>query len=324
MKKLYISVLLLLSISLSSAGVFSWFSQNDSRWKKDRLGGGSSIGSSGCVLSCLSMLLNAEATNSHVTPDKLNSWLKSNGGYAGNSMRWQIPGKMDGEGYGMELVSQIAKRNDWDYLSSELAKGNKVIVKVAGRASHWVLVVSQKGPANKASSYLVNDPGADDYEERTLAYYGGFRAARSYSGNWLDEEALKMDSDIYVEPVTEDEYFLYDLNNVAHPADVYVTLSNKLNVEISGYFLLGMFEENGNLMNIIDHEPAKVAANGSIDLIYQLPNFNELSTGNRSLKVIYSKYFSSMPSLNDTVLPQNQRTQNHTRTDTENQSNSTD
>lgn len=318
MKKLYLTTLLLLLFSISFAGVFSWFSQNDSRWKKDRLGGGSSIGSSGCVLSCLSMLLNAEATNSHVTPDVLNSWLKRNGGYAGNSMRWQIPGKMDGDGYGMELVSQIAKRNDWDYLSGELAKGNKVIVKVAGRASHWVLVVRQNGPANKASSYLVNDPGADDYEERTLAYYGGFRAARSYSGNWLDEEALKMDSDIYVEPVQEDEYFLYDLNNVAHPADVYVTLSNKLNVEISGYFLLGMFEDNGNLMNIIDYEPAKVAANGSIDLIYQLPNFNELSNGNRSLKVIYSKYFSAMPSLNDTVLPQNQRTQNHTQAGSEN------
>ena len=313
MKKLYITVLLLLIFSLCSAGVFSWFSQNDTRWKKDRLGGGSSIGSSGCVLSCLSMLLNAEATNSHVTPDKLNSWLKSNGGYAGNSMRWQIPGKMDGEGYGMELVSQKAKRNDWDYLSSELAKGNKVIVKVAGRASHWVLVVRQNGPANKASSYLVNDPAADDYEERTLDYYGGFKAARSYSGNWLDEDALKMDSDIYVEPIREDEYFLYDLNNVAHPADVYVTLSNKLNVDVSGYFLLGMFDENGNLISTIDYEPAQVAANGSIDLIYQLPNFDDLDSGKRSLKVIYSKYFSAMPSLNDTVLPQNQHTQNHTK-----------
>ncbi len=314
MKRYNITLVLLLLISFAFAGSFSWYSQSDSRWKKDRLAGGSSIGSSGCVLSCLSMLLNAEATNSHITPDMLNDWLKNNGGYAGNNMRWQIPGKIDGDGLGLEMVSQSKRRNDWDYLSGELAKGNKVIVKVSGRSSHWVLVVAQRGPSNKASSYIVNDPGQDSYEEITLGKWGGFISARSYSGNWLDESALNMESDIFVEPVRSDEYFLYDLNNVAHPADVYVTLKNKLPVEISGFFLLGMFDQDNRLVSTIDYEPGTVGANSSIDLIYQLPDVQTLNNGKNSLKVIYSKYFSAMPSLDDTVLPQNQRLQNKTNT----------
>ncbi|HPS39363.1 MAG TPA: hypothetical protein PL124_08135 [Candidatus Cloacimonadota bacterium] len=317
MKRYNILLVLLLIIASASAGTFSWYSQSDSRWNKDRLAGGSSIGNSGCVLSCLSMLLNGEASNSRVTPDMLNDWLKKNGGYIGNDMRWQIAGKMDGDGNGMELVSESRKRNDWSYLSGELTKGNKVIVKVAGRASHWVLVIAQNGPDNKAASYIVNDPGQDSFQERTLAYFGGFISARSYSGNWLDETALNMESDIFVEPVVSDEYFLYDLNNVAHPADVYVTLSNKLPVDITGYFLLGMFDANNNLVSTVDYEPATVGANGSIDLIYQLPNIDELNADGRNLKIIYSKYFSAMPSLNDTVLPPNQRLQNKTNTTTE-------
>jgi hypothetical protein len=138
------------------AGSFNWYSQNDERWKSEQLGSGrTSIGNSGCVLSCLSMLLNAEASNEYITPDRLNEWLKKNGGYAGSNMRWQIPGEIDGNGLGLELVAQSKVKNDWDFLSSELAKGNKVIVKVTGRRSHWVLVVKQDGSKDKPSSYII-------------------------------------------------------------------------------------------------------------------------------------------------------------------------
>jgi hypothetical protein len=163
--KNYLLILATLMVFINVyASDFNWFSQNDSRWKSERLGRGSSIGRSGCVVSCLSMLLNAEASNPYITPDKLNDWLRKNGGYAGNDMRWQIPGEIDGSGLGLELVAQSTKYNDWSFLSSELEKGNKVIVKVAGRRSHWVLVIKQDGPSDKASSYLVNDPGMTKYE----------------------------------------------------------------------------------------------------------------------------------------------------------------
>jgi hypothetical protein len=284
------------------AGSFNWFSQNDARWKQERLGSSrSSIGKSGCVLSCLSMLLNAEATNQHMTPDRLNEWLRKNGGYAGNNMRWQIPGEIDGIGLGLELVAQSVKRNDWDFLSSQLDAGNKVIVKVAGRRSHWVLVIKREGPADKPASYFVNDPGMNKYEERTLAYFGGFKSARAYSGNWLDEQAFDLESEIFVVPVQSDELFLYDIQELPHPADVFVTLKNKLPVEISGYFILGLFDQDGSFLRTVDYEYAALEASGNLDLLYELPDLKPLNQENQCLKIVYSKYFSSMPSMTESI-----------------------
>lgn len=301
MKKYLILIVLTLILINVYASDFSWFSQNDARWKSSRLGSGSSIGRSGCVVSCLSMLLNAEATNTYMTPDKLNDWLRKNGGYSGNDMRWQIPGQIDGSGLGLELVAQSTKRNDWNFLSSELDKGNKVIVKVSGRRSHWVLVVKRNGPENKAASYLVNDPGMDKYEERTLAYWGGFKSARSYSGNWLDEQAFELNSEIYVVPVNDDESFLYGLYEMPVPADVYVTLENKLEVDIHGYFILGMFDSEGVFLYPVDYEYSSVGANSNVDLLYELPDFGALNDKHNTLKIVYSKYFSQMPSMYDTI-----------------------
>lgn len=302
MKKLAILILIISLHIPMFADDFSWFSQNDSRWKSERLGSSrSSIGSSGCVLSCLSMLLNNEATNPHMTPNRLNDWLRKNGGYSGSNMRWQVPGEIDGSGLGLELVAQSTKRNDWEFLSAELDKGNKVIVKVAGRRSHWVLVTKREGDANKAESYVVNDPGMTKFEKRTLGYWGGFRSARSYSGNWLNEEAFDLESEIYVVPVQNEEFFLYDIHKLPHPADVYVTLENKLPVDISGYFLLGMFDADGKFIRTIDYEYNTVAANGTLDLLYELPDVNPLNKEKQNLRIVYSKYFSDMPSMYDTT-----------------------
>lgn len=298
----YISlVLCLLILSIAYAIPLTWYSQNDARWRSERLGGGSSIERSGCVLSCLSMLLNAEASNPQMTPAQLNKWLKLNGGYYGNSMRWQIPGQIDGQGSGLELEAQSTRLNDWDFLSSELAKGNKVIVKVRGRYSHWVLVFKQDGPANKASSYHVNDPGLDRYEARTLAHWGGFRSARSYSGKWLDEDTFNLDSDITVVPISEDEYFLYELYNVAHPADVYVTLTNNLDVDVKGFFILGLFDKSKGFLQTLDFDFQHIPANGKIDLLFEMTDVNLLQTDGRMLKVIYSKYFTHLPSETETI-----------------------
>jgi hypothetical protein len=303
MRKNLTALITILLISISAQALnFSWFSQNDSRWKKTKLGNSrSSIGSSGCVVSCLSMLLNAEASNPRVTPDRLNEWLRKNGGFAGNLMRWQVPGQIDGSGYGLELQSQCSKANDWKYLSEELEKGNKVIVKVSGRSSHWVLVVDRQGEFNKASSYIVNDPGMDSFETRNLAHWGGFRAARSYSGNWLDEQSFSLNSKINVVPVPSDESFLYELSDLPIPADVFVTLENKLSVDISGYFILGLFDHDDNLIQTIDYEYASLGASGSLDLIYEMADSTPLNDTDNDLRIIYSKYFSSLPSLNEAI-----------------------
>ena len=227
-------------------------------------------------------------------------------------MRWQIPGEIDGQGLGLELVGQSTKRNDWEFLSDHMQKGNKVIVKVAGRRSHWVLVVKQDGPADSASSYYVNDPGMDEFKERTLSHFGGFKSARAYSGNWLDEEAFDLNSEIFIEPLQTDECFLYDLHNIPHPADVFVTLSNKLPVEISGYFILGLFDSEGNFLRTVDYEYSKVGPSGNLDLLYELPDLSFLDNDQNTLKIIYSKYFSDMPSINDTIELINKGIRNNT------------
>jgi len=282
---------------------FVWFSQNDKRWKQERIGSGrgSTISNSGCVLSCLAMLLNAEASNPRVTPDKLNRWLKQNRGYSGNLMRWEVPGYFDGSGIGLELVAKSKRSNDWQFLSSELAKGNKVIVKITDRRSHWVLVVKQEGPPNEASSYIVNDPGLDSFESRTLAHWGGFRSARSYSGNWLDEDAFDLSTDIEIEPVSSDEMFIYDIMGLPYPADVFVRISNNLAVPISGYFLLGLFDADDQFLRTIDHEYTSIEANGFVDLIYEFDDAKPVFNENASLRIIYSKHFSTVPSFNESI-----------------------
>jgi len=303
MNKIYIVLSVIFLFTNLFAADFPWYSQGDERWKQERLGLSrkSTIGRSGCVLSCLSMLLNAEASNPRMTPDGLNSWLKKNGGYSGGNMRWQIPGEIDGNGFGLELVAQISKLNDWKFLSEQLAMGNKVIVKVKGRRSHWVLVTKQDGPYNKASSYAINDPGTKSYVARTLAYYGGFKAARSYSGNWLDEEAFNLETDIQIVPVDRDEFIFYDMVNAPHPADVYVRIENKLQVAITGYFILGLFDTDGNFLHNVDYEYATVGSNETFDLLYEMDDISEIQKNEAYVNIIYSKYFSKMPSQYDTL-----------------------
>jgi len=282
---------------------FMWYSQKDNRWKQERIGSGrgSPIANSGCVLSCLSMLLNAEASNPRITPDRLNRWLKQNRGYSGILMRWEVAGEIDGSGIGLELVGKSNRANDWQFLSNELARGNKVIVRINGRRSHWVLVVKQDGPAGKASSYIVNDPGLDAFEVRTLAHWGGFRAARSYSGNWLDEGAFSLTTDIVIEPVSRDEFFIYDIRGFPHPADVFVRITNNLAVPITGFFILGLFDTQDRYLRTVDHEYSSVEANGYIDLIYELDDSKPIFQENASLRIIYSKQFTSVPSPNESI-----------------------
>ena len=81
---------------------FSWYSQADERWKYENLGYSryNTIGKSGCVLTCLSMLFNSEASSPQVTPEELNAWLIKNNGYALSDMRWEVVVRFDGDNTG--------------------------------------------------------------------------------------------------------------------------------------------------------------------------------------------------------------------------------
>ncbi len=292
-KKIYIILLLIAALSSLSAQTFNWYSQADSRWKHDTLGNSryNTIGRSGCVLSCLSMLVNAEASTPAVTPDLLNSWLQRNNGFRGADMRWEVLSDFDDTIAGIQYEGQNNHRNDWEYLSNEITKGNKVVVKVGYGRGHWVLVIAQSGPQNNPASYIVNDPGISQYRFKTLADWGGFRAARSYSGNWIDANTVKMQTSLTVAPVSKNESFLYNLIHLDHPADVFVSVKNNLQVPIVGYFLLAMFDQDGNYLKVIDSELSAIPKNEVKDFLYSIENMQELLENKYELRLIFSKSY---------------------------------
>jgi len=78
-------------------------------------------------------------------------------------------------------------------------------------------------------------------------------------------------------------------------------VENKLPVQISGYFLLGLFDKNHNFLRTVDFEYSTVEANGYFDLIYQMEDYSDLLDQEHYVNILYSKYFSNLPSLHDTL-----------------------
>jgi len=272
---------------------FNWYSQGDSRWKYKSLGNSSynTIGRSGCALTCVSMLLNAEASNPEVTPDQLNTWMRQNGGFRGADIRWEMASCFDGLAQGLELVAQSNKKNDWDFLTNELAKGNKVIVKVPTSRGHWVLVTNQDGPFDEPSSYTVNDPGSRDFQQKTLASWNKFYAARSFSGNWIDSQHLNISGKLVVSPSDTEENFIYNLANINSPADVYCKLKNNLSTPIAGYVFLTLFDENDKFIKIVDFDYLKIDQENTADVLMSVDDYKELETHLYRFKLVWAKQY---------------------------------
>lgn len=130
---------------------YGWteYKQCDSRWANQQLGtcSGTTICSAGCAMTSVAMILHTKGSGKD--PSSLNSWLKSNGGYAsGCNIVW---GSVDALGYtkfqGKEKASESA-------ICDGLAKGHGIVANVHG-GSHWVLLTACKGNG----VYYVNDPG---------------------------------------------------------------------------------------------------------------------------------------------------------------------
>ncbi len=166
-----------------------WYSQVNSQWSAAQLGTCSStIGSSGCVISCGSMLLTSEVSgNADYTPATLNSWLKSNSGYsAGCDVIWTKIADADGSG-GLTYVTSTGTANNWSWLDQQLNLCRKAIVRVLtpSGSTHYVVVKARVGSTGVASSYQVLDPGTTVYSTKTLANFNNtFYAGYAYSGTW--------------------------------------------------------------------------------------------------------------------------------------------
>ncbi len=295
-RSIFFLLLIFYTFSLSCQVIddldFSWYSQADERWKFDNLGYSryNTIGRSGCVLTCLSMLFNSEASNPLVTPEELNAWLIKNNGYAHADMRWEVVDNFDGENKGVELVGRSDKRNQWAFLAENIEKGNKVITKVGSGRGHWVLIIGKNGPDNKASSYEVNDPGLPVYKKRTLAHWGGFRAARAFSGDWVTRDQLKLDQQIKILEADSLDTFMYNLYNVNNPADLYVGIDNSLNVPISGYFSIGLYSSDNQFISTIGFPMfLTIKENEKKEVLFPIEGINQLLTSSYQLKLIFAK-----------------------------------
>src|SRR5574341_376453 len=137
-----------------------YYSQQDPKWKEDRLGFGTdekeTIGFVGCALTSVAMMLSGHGYTE--TPKTLNKKLQSVKGFAGSAIAWYAVNQL----YPQVRLKSIIKCNDTPaplpQIDASLAVGQPAIVRVDATAapgflSHYVLLIARKG-----NDYLMLDP----------------------------------------------------------------------------------------------------------------------------------------------------------------------
>ena len=150
-----------------------WYSQLDPRWSSDKLGyGHHTIGTWGCLLTCMAMALSAYGTR--INPKELNQRLRSmdpnQGGFNRNDsvVRFIAPFYVGGLQFNKNVRSWEHKHVDWSSWTGEnpitridraLARGHIVVAQVDMRLNtavvdqHWVVLVHRSG-----DDYQIIDP----------------------------------------------------------------------------------------------------------------------------------------------------------------------
>ena len=124
------------------------YKQCDSRWGGDKLGSDSTICKVGCLMSSVSSAMagyGKTINGQTATPQTLNSFLKSNGGYQGNLFIWGAVSR-----FGLVYEGQPT---DKTAIKNAVCAGKIAILNV-NNGGHWVLATS----ANDAG-FGVNDSG---------------------------------------------------------------------------------------------------------------------------------------------------------------------
>jgi hypothetical protein len=153
-------------------------SQRDPQWKDDILGfdDACTIGTDGCALTCLAMLVNGFGFNE--TPKTLNKKLKDLGpgsGFIGPLMVWYGLTRIYPKVGFKTLVICKDQNAPLAAIDSALAAGQAVLVEVdrslaQGLQTHWVVVY-----AKKDDDYLILDPfpyPSDDKDVTLTTRYG--------------------------------------------------------------------------------------------------------------------------------------------------------
>ncbi len=297
MKRLYViagTIVFLFMILNVNAQSFNWYSQSDPDWKHLKLGYSKSISiaKSGCVLSCIAMMLNAEAGTKEVTPRNLNWWLRKHHGFINADMILEVPPKFDGLLNGMEFEERSWKRNDWRFLARHLAVGNKVIVKVGRGKGHWVLVTERSGQLYKPSSYKVNDPALKSWHKRSLSYWGGFRSAVAYSGRWIDDTTIFLKKSVEIAPGWEKDSFIHELAGEKNAGDLVAEVHNSLNVAVEGYFILAIEPRAGKGRKVLDYTKVKIEPKEDGKVLFQTTELDNALMNQDQLYVMFSKGYT--------------------------------
>jgi hypothetical protein len=135
----------------------AFFSQRDSRWSGNQLGtcAGTTIGSSGCAISCIAM------AGAHVVincnPASVNTYMTNNGGYSGGCLAiWAQAANMDGAGgftwIGTGSVSSAAN------LKSLVDSGKYPIATSSRFSSHFGIIIGYNGLGTSLSDFYYLDP----------------------------------------------------------------------------------------------------------------------------------------------------------------------
>ena len=178
-----------------------WYSQLDSAWSGDKLGfGEETIGSWGCLLTCMAMGLSAFGTR--IDPKEMNQRVRNQGNQAivGSAIQFAAPQLIAGLQHKGNLRSWENSRIEhsiWtgrdpiERIDTELAAGNIVLAQVdnepntSNHVQHWVVLVKR---TPDGSDYLMIDPLTPANQTNTqprsmMAKYGRPNPSRSHAEN---------------------------------------------------------------------------------------------------------------------------------------------
>ena len=150
-----------------------WYSQLNPAWQGQKLGEGqATIGSWGCLMTCMAMALTAHGTP--VTPQQLNEKAKAAGAFGGSAIQFYAPASIGNLKYKMNVASwddgKVAHaiwtgEDPIQRIDNALADGHIVIAQVdtkpnngfynSDNEQHWVVIVKR---TPDGSDYLMIDP----------------------------------------------------------------------------------------------------------------------------------------------------------------------
>jgi len=155
------------------------FNQADELWADDIMVDPYTIGSAGCAMTCMAMLLHAHGQS--VTPQTLNTYLIQDSGYTSNgSILWDVAGD-----FGTSSVGNVEFSNfDYTLIRTLLEDSNPVIIQVDmddPNQSHFVIITGYEDGGDEPKDYYIIDPsGGNDrrlsvFEDDCQAGYNNLR-----------------------------------------------------------------------------------------------------------------------------------------------------